>query len=64
MTSPNSLSELEESVLQLDPSARDCRTKIGELRKAMDGLCDRGEITVSQWRQLLDQIATVQSRCR
>ncbi len=63
MTTPSIFVELETSILQLDPAAKDCRLKILELRRTMDGLCDHGEITIAQWRQLLDRISTVQARC-
>ena len=56
-------SELESSVLQLDPEGRDCKLKIIDLRRVMDQACDHGNITITQWRTLLDRVAEIQAKC-
>lgn len=56
-------SELESSLLRIDPEANDCRIRITDLRRAMDEACDQGNITITQWRSMLDRIANLQSRC-
>jgi hypothetical protein len=52
----------ESKVLALNPSARGCRSQICDLRQEMDAACASGEITVGQWRTLLDQVASVQAK--
>ena len=54
--------ELESSVLQIDPDAHDCRLKIMDLRRVMDQACDHGNITITQWRALLDRVAAIQAK--
>ena len=55
--------EIEAIVLSLDPTLRDCRLRIADVRKQMDASCDKGLMTISQWRRLLDAVAALQSRC-
>ncbi len=65
MHSPIALGEferLEEQVRALDPAAPACRTQIGALRREMDRQCDQGNLSIRDWRRLLDQIAAIQAR--
>ncbi|MCE3607572.1 hypothetical protein LXA47_28795 [Massilia sp. P8910] len=63
MANPAALSALEAEVLQLDPTAHACRIEIADMRRRMDEACDIGEISLSQWRVLLDRVAAVQAKC-
>lgn len=56
--------ELEAMILGLDPSAQDCRMKIADVRRQMDEWCDKGVISIKQWRRLLDLISERQAKCR
>lgn len=55
--------ELENSIRQLNPSVEGCRAKIIEIRRAMDALCDQGELSISEWRVLLDRTSAIQAQC-
>lgn len=37
------------------------RAEVTVLRRDMDAACDRGDITLKQWRELLDVVAGVQA---
>jgi hypothetical protein len=54
---------LEALILQLDANAHDCRLKIAALREEMDGACDRQEISLSEWRSLVDAVSHTRSLC-
>jgi hypothetical protein len=54
--------QLEILLLQLNPSALDCRAKIVRLRRLMDEACDQRIINMSQWRSLLERISIVQGK--
>jgi hypothetical protein len=54
--------QLEILLLQLNPSALDCRTNILRLRRLMDEACDQRTINMSQWRALLERISLVQAK--
>lgn len=62
-TLPLDHSKLEEIILSLDPAKPDCRLRIADVRRDMDHSCDKGLLTIGQWRRLLDAVSAVQSRC-
>jgi hypothetical protein len=62
MTVALDIEQLEILLLQLDPSALDCRAKIVRLRRMMDEACDQRMISISQWRSLLDRISVAQAK--
>lgn len=54
---------LADLIRQLDATDNDCRIKISDLRARMDGLCDRNDISLGEWRLLVDSITVVRSLC-
>ena len=54
--------ELQSMVLSLDPAANDCRLHVVEIRRLMDESCDHGNMSMPQWRTLLDRVAEIQAR--
>jgi hypothetical protein len=55
--------QIEAVILHLDPTARDCRLKIADVRLHMDESCDHGVITIRQWRRLLDMVSDRLAKC-
>lgn len=56
-------SRIEALVSRLDPAAPDARAQIALLRSQMDAACDRKEMTLSEWRRLVDLITAVRAQC-
>lgn len=60
--SPNAR-ELETLILLIDPVNHDARAHIAGLRDRMDQACERQQITLAEWRSLVDLITGVRSQC-
>lgn len=56
-------SRIEALVLQLEPTSPDARAQIALLRAQMDAACDRKEMTLHEWRRLVDLITSVRAQC-
>lgn len=55
--------QIHDLTLLLDPAALDCRMKIADLRERMDAACAQQEISLHEWRALVDAVARVRSLC-
>lgn len=53
--------KLEKMIEQLNPADPGCRDDIARLRREMDQLCDRGLLSIGDWRILLGKIANIQA---
>lgn len=53
--------QLNADVVALNCNSVSCRNDIFRLRREMDSSCDSGQITISQWRTLLERISEVQA---
>lgn len=56
--------QLHSMALGLDATHQACNIRIGELRRLMDLSCDQGDISIREWRVLLDTVANVQGQIR
>ncbi len=56
--------QLQSMALGLDPAHQACNIRIGELRRLMDNACDLGEISIREWRVLLDKVANIQGQIK
>ena len=54
---------IETQILQLDRLGDDARNVLAHLRAQMDGACDRLEITLAEWRVLVELITGARSQC-
>lgn len=62
MTEDSHFSYFEHAICKLATEPDLTREKISGVRVEMDRSCDLGHITIRQWRQLLDEMAKVQSK--
>jgi hypothetical protein len=65
MSVPLTMSDLEAQLVQfeLGSTTPDCRAKILKFRQAMDMACDNGDITLKQWRTLVNRVSLIQEKC-
>jgi hypothetical protein len=63
-TSKMDFDRLQSMTFVLDPTHQACNIRIGELRRLMDLSCDQGDITIREWRLLLDKVAVVQGQIK
>lgn len=63
MTSPKNIGDLEAQLLNLDGKNPNCKKKILEFRREMDSACDRGDITLKEWRALVEKVSVIQEQC-
>lgn len=56
----SALSMFEAALLALDPRSPGRSAQVAELRRRMDLACDAGQITIKEWRELLDKVAAFQ----
>lgn len=56
--------QLQAMTAGLDAAHQGCDIRIGELRRLMDIACDQGDISIREWRMLLDKVAAVQGAMR
>lgn len=47
---------------RLDPTDDACNVRISELLRQMDMSCHQGDITLREWRSLLDRIVPIQQQ--
>ena len=59
----NEKHKLEAAISCLDHTAYDCRIKIADIRRLMDAACDRGAITLNQWRCMMEAVGEIQAKC-
>lgn len=55
----NCMDEIEKLLVELDPKNPEAREQIKRLHQLLDKACDEHEITVSEWRVLLDRVAAL-----
>jgi hypothetical protein len=56
--------QLQSMTVSLDASDRACQHQISDLRRLMDSACDQGDISIREWRMLLEKVALVQGQIR
>lgn len=56
--------QLQSMTAGLDIAHQGCDVRISELRSLMDLACDKGHISIREWRMLLDKVAAVQGKLR
>lgn len=54
---------IQDLILQLDPTRNDCRLKLADLQVHMDAACDRQEITLNEWKELVDWASQLREVC-
>ncbi len=54
------LAMFELALEALDPRSPGRSAQVAELRRRMDLACDAGQITIKEWRTLLDKVAAFQ----
>ncbi len=54
---------MHDLILELDPLSDDCRLKLADLQVQMDAACDRQEITLNEWKELVDWATQLRDRC-
>ena len=55
--------ELEAAISLLDHTAHGCRLQIADIRRSMDASCDRGIISLHQWRCMMEVLGAIQGQC-
>ncbi len=53
--------ELADELDAIHPFSKDRAERIGELRRRMDAACDVGEITIREWRALIEKVAAARA---
>jgi hypothetical protein len=56
--------QLQSMTVSLDATHHACQHHITDLRRLMDSACDQGDISIREWRTLLEQVAQVQGQIR
>jgi len=56
----NALALFEGALQSLDPRSPGRPAQVAELRRRLDLACDAGQITIKEWRALLDKVAAIQ----
>ena len=59
----NVLQGFEAAISKLDHTAGDCRNNIADIRRLMHAACDRGDISIHQWRTMMEALGEVQAKC-
>ncbi len=55
--------ELEAAISKLDHTSYGCRLQIADIRRQMDVSCDRGVISLYQWRSMMEALGEIQAKC-
>ncbi len=55
--------DIEARIALLDPASEDARLKVAELRTQLDAAWDTQQITLHDWRALVDRLADVRGQC-
>ena len=55
--------QCETLIMQVDPVSADARAAIAALREQMDVAYERNDITLAEWRALVELVTAVRSQC-
>lgn len=62
--SPKTAAYFDQAIASLTAETSLQRSSISALRQEMDCSCDQGDITLKDWRRLLDAVANLQATLR
>lgn len=60
-TGPELAQALADELDAIDSLSKDRAERIGELRRRMDAACDVGELTIREWRALIEKVAAARA---